>query len=309
MPEGLSTEVWDRIVELRDEKLKKELEVNLSAIELARREAFVSRRECEEDALKASVDNILELLDASQVRRLKNATDVEILVPVKQGQMEVNHDSDFEPNYEDTVLIPSGIVEDLNTKVVALGNVKVEHLRSVMELRTAIHVLEWENKKLKMMAKDYTADTRAVQLLRVTKDLVSDEGVSLTERHRRENEVLEKSIEKLRETLEKTVAQRKKTLREIESKRRSLAREDAHLNPSYDELRVAVQERDVVHKVYVANRGPDVVRQTLKDAASKRRLRNTVQTQREDIAMLKAELERLRLRTFPAFPPGQLAPF
>eukprot|EP00038_Savillea_parva_P020088 m.30364 g.30364 ORF g.30364 m.30364 type:complete len:1564 (+) comp4700_c0_seq1:36-4727(+) len=309
MPEGLSPELWDRVVELRDEKLHSELEVNRSAIELARREAFASRRHAEEVALENTVENILEQLDASQQKRFEGATDVEILVPVKQGQMEVYHDSDFEPNYDNTVLIPSRLVEDLNNQVVALGNIKVEHLRSVMQLRTAVHVLEWENKRLKMMAEDHTVNTRAVQLLRVTKDLVRDEGVSLSERHRRENESLEKSIEKLQEALQRTVAQRKKTLREIESKRKSLAREEAELTPNYDDLRVAVQEREVVHKVYVANRGPDTIRQTLKDAAAKRRLQNEVQAQQEDIAALNAELERLRLRTFPTFAAGQRAPF
>lgn len=186
---------------------------------------------------------------------------------------------------------------------------QIEHLRSVMQLRTAVHVLEWENKRLRMVSDDHTTNTKAVQLLRVTKDLVQDEGVSLAERHRRENEVLEKSIEKLQQTLQKTVAQRKKTIREIQAKRKNLAREEEELKPGYDDLKVAVQEREVVHKVFVANRGPDLVRQRLKDAALKRRLKNTMQTQQEEIMMLEGELERLRMRTFPAFAPGQRAPF
>jgi hypothetical protein len=186
---------------------------------------------------------------------------------------------------------------------------QVEHLKSVMQLRTAVHVLEWENNRLKMAAEDHTANTKAVQLLRVTKDLVRDEGVSLAERHRRENEVLEKSIEKLRTALEKTVRQRKKTVRDIQAKRKTLTREEDDLKPGYEDLRVAVQEREVVHKVFLANRGPDLVRQRLKDAALKRRLKNTVMSQDDEIQMLESELERLRMRTFPAFAPGQRAPF
>jgi hypothetical protein len=117
--------VWDRIVELREEKLRSELEVNHSATELAHRDAFFARREAEEGALTSQVESILDELDASRQKRFEGATDVEILVPVKQGQMEVIHASDFEPNYENTVLIPSGMVEALNNQVVALGDIKV----------------------------------------------------------------------------------------------------------------------------------------------------------------------------------------
>lgn len=114
-------------MELREEKIQSEIEVNRSALELNHREAFTARRESEEEGLVQTVETILDDLDASQQKRFEGATDVEILVSVKQGQMEVNHVSDFEPNYEDTVLIPNTVIEDLNNQVVGLGNIKVRN--------------------------------------------------------------------------------------------------------------------------------------------------------------------------------------
>jgi len=307
--EGMSDELWDKVTELRDEKLASELQVNTSLVELTHREAFAARREVEETDLESQVEDVLDQLDASQQKRFEGATDVEILVSVKQGQMEVFHNSDFEPNYENTVLIPKAMIEALNGRVVALGDIKVDHLKSVMELRTKVHVLEWENRRLQMLAEDHMVNTKAVQLLRVTKELVDDDGVPLAQRHRKENEILETSIEKMQRTLKRSVLQRKKTIRDIESKRNALIQEEDELQPAYEELKNAVQEREVVHKVFVANRGPDMVRVRLKDAAHKTRLKKTLQHQRQEVAMLNAELERLRMRTFPAFAPGQRPPF
>jgi hypothetical protein len=136
--------------------------------------------------------------------------------------MEVFHTDDFEPNYENTVLIPRRIVDDLNKQVcvcvcvwggggppggappppppththahsrshstwlpqvIALGNIKVDHLKSVMQLRTVVHVLEWELKRLTMECEDHTSNIRALQLMRVTKDLLHDEGIPLAEKY------------------------------------------------------------------------------------------------------------------------------
>ena len=60
---------------------------------------------------------------------------VELLVQVKQGQMEVFHTDDFEPNYDNTVLIPRTVVDDLNKQVRNSFSVHIEGVRSKSRAR------------------------------------------------------------------------------------------------------------------------------------------------------------------------------
>lgn len=57
---------------------------------------------------------IVEELKVCRDERLDHEVNVEILVPIKQGSLEVQHTNDFEPEYSLARLIPASVIHDLN---------------------------------------------------------------------------------------------------------------------------------------------------------------------------------------------------
>ncbi len=86
-------------------------------------------------------------------------------------------------------------------------------------------------------------------------------------------------------------------------------RENGTLDPQARTLSVQVEERAALHGVSEAMRAQGGPQHRARANAARRRLLDTRARQSEEIGALQAELERMRLRTFPAFAPGHRALF
>ncbi len=149
-PEGASAKAWETTVVLREEKLQMEANVRVQAANLADMTAYVKRcTEAAEQARSLS-SNVLDELTLVQTMRSEAIVDASILIVLKHGQVEVVHPNEFDPEFQDAILVHRSVVEDLNAILRKLGAAKVDHLRRRMELRKGIHMLEWELRRLQM---------------------------------------------------------------------------------------------------------------------------------------------------------------
>ena len=308
-PDGVPDEAWDRLVALREQKLQSDRELAIVQAELNSMQDYRERRKGEDTRVSRQIETLLENLTSNREARFIDAVNVEVLVPIKQGLVEVHHDNDFEPEYQAAVLIPRKLVEELNAQVLQLGNVKLDHMKERMQFRKRSHMLEWEHKKLKMMREDLIQKTHDIQMLRVTRNISLGGGASQEDKNRRENDVLEKTIKRLKESMEKKVATRKRVVAEISRDIKSYSSQNRSLGPQVQSLNVTVDEHATVHRVFLANKGPNQAQERLKAAARRRRMLDVVKVQDSEIGALKEEVDRMRRKTFPAFIPGHRAAF
>ena len=123
-PEGLEDRIWQFLVQARAEKIENEALVFAKGDELAEAQAYLSRRQAELEETETEWDSTLRTLQSLQDARVDLRLNTETLITVRQGHVELHHDNDFDPDFEDAILIPRSAVESLNGTLRKLGKVR-----------------------------------------------------------------------------------------------------------------------------------------------------------------------------------------
>ena len=142
MPDGLSLDIWNKLVEIRDKKILLELDVYTTGRSLKETQALVQNVLDESDMIKSEMEKTINDLNQFLEYKFKNVYDLECLFQFKQGQVEVPQ-APIVTNYTDAVLVHRSVVENLNEQVRHLGQLKVEALTEMKDYRKGIHALEW----------------------------------------------------------------------------------------------------------------------------------------------------------------------
>jgi len=246
------------------------------------------------------MEDVFRELGDLKLRRQRATLDLEVQLMLKQGQDEVQLPARV-TDYGDAVLLPRAAVESLNLHIRTLGKAKVEFLTEIKDFKKGIHLLEWENTKADMDAADLVAKTRDVQLLRVTKNLQELIKGGDDERLAQEVAAIERRMEHSAMSHERKLADRKKSVSKIKRAVRKKVDETDALRDQLRDLELAVAERSRIHGVQTLHHNEHGPEQRLKDVAVRRKLVDLAKAQAEEIAALREEVERLRMRTFPAF--------
>lgn len=142
MPDGLSLDVWNKLVEIRDKKIALEQDVYSSGRSLKETQLLVQNALDDCDNIKSEMEKTMNDLNQFLEYKFRNIYDLECLFEFKQGQVEVPQ-APIVTNYTDAVLVHRSVVENLNEQVKHLGQLKVEALTEMKDYRKGIHALEW----------------------------------------------------------------------------------------------------------------------------------------------------------------------
>lgn len=237
----------------------------------------------------------------------------------------------------DSMLLHRGVVQDLNQMIQRHGGGKVDTLVAIKDFKKGIYDLQWENTKLHMESDDLVERTKQVQLARVSKnfqEVIKGAATKDEDGAGRKGEMasLEAHIDHNRKLYVRTVAEKKKELGKMRQKMRDKAAQNDEISAQVAEMDVAVGEQKRVKDQRgggselmdlrgggnqsgrsIGSQGGSLGRGVgggAASAASERKMRALVTQQKlkdiaiaqaEEIMMLRTELERARLRTFPSF--------
>jgi len=303
LPEGCSDEIADRLVELRESKITMELEVKQKATQLMQ----LNRRlaELSENQSEASVqlDHARDELSRLQQERVMDTCDIIMFRKVKQGQVEVEgQENEMLHDGGTGALIEVDTVHQLNRVVRSLGKEKFDLMEETKSFRNKIHAVNWENQMLQLKATDVAENIRYFQLLWVTKDLQVAIKGGQDDRKTAQNVTLEKQMGHCKEMQENKVEDMKQRLFKAHKQIRSKELENEKLGEYVQDLAVSVAQREKILRVRQS--GPDAVDESeykMQEVIWRRLVLEEARQQSEDISILKAEVDRLRQRTFPSF--------
>lgn len=229
--------------------------------------------------------------------------DLEIPLTVRQGQVEVDAPS---PG-DDSILMHRTAVERVNSVIRDHGDRKVEILTAIKDFKKGIYELQWVNQRLEMEAEDWVEKTREFQLLRVTKDLqqalrsgTAENSSSL------EVQLLEKNLEHQQRLHVKNLADRDAALRRVEVQISERRKQNRSLQRQLGDLEDMITDERRIQVSQAAEKGDEaaqdeVLQRRMRSLVTQARLRDIAKAQEAEIQALRAELERVRLRTFPSF--------
>ncbi|XP_041476459.1 cilia- and flagella-associated protein 43-like isoform X2 [Lytechinus variegatus] len=300
MPEGVEPHTWRHMCDLRKAKVISEQEVKAHALTLADMNGYLQRRQEEDERLRGDIDDLLDALNRLREERLRFTCNLEVQLVLKQGQVEVNVD-EFIADFDDSVLLHRSVVEDLNASIRQLGELKITAMKESKDFRKGIHVLEWEHKKMIMQIEDLLEKAKVIQMLKVSREL---QGFLHNEDHegkkQQQIQTLEHTLENQRAHHDKTVGERKQTISKLKHVIRQKEVDNATLDRELEEMTVMVSERKHINNVNAAARSDTGSAKRMQDIVQRRKLVDLAKAQAQEVAVLRAEVERLRMRTFPA---------
>ena len=298
-PDILEVEVWERFTDARRIKVDSELEVKHHNQKIQDLNSYLQRKVDEDEAMRNKIEKAFQHLNELRDKKLKFLMNLEIQLLLKQGQVEVDPGV-FATKFDNALLIHRSVIEDLNSQIVTLGEGKVSAMIDCKDYYKNIHLLEWEHEKMHMDAEDLNAKTRDIQTLRVTKELqqfLFEENNA--QRMQKEIQTLEKTI-KLNENMQlKKTGDKKRILDRLNHLIRDKEGECSTLDEELKELAVSLVERQQIQEACVADMVP-AADQRMKDIVARRKLVDLAKSQSQEVAVLRAEVERLRMKTFPA---------
>ena len=307
-PEGCETVWWERLVETRHRKLENEAAIRTKQVALADKGRHLSRLQERDEAVRVELEKSTRELEALRAGRAQRARDLEIPLRVKQGQVETvgsqGLSSQVGPDADpDALLLDRTVVEDLNDVISTRhGAQKLDILSAIKDFKKGIYEMQWINKSLDMRTTDVVEKIREFQLMRVTRQLQEYVKSGEDTTNSQEVTVLESRLEHNRRLHDKKIDQKRRLLRRAAAGLRDKAEQNSHIRANVEDLERSVEDQARIKDESTTQVLPEeVASRRMRSLVTQRKLQDIGKAQAEEITLLRNELERLRLRTFPSF--------
>uniref|UniRef100_A0A8D2IPN9 Cilia- and flagella-associated protein 43 n=1 Tax=Varanus komodoensis TaxID=61221 RepID=A0A8D2IPN9_VARKO len=301
-PEGLDLVSWERFCAARRIKVESEQQIKQKALTLAEMQTFLQKRTEDDEQLRKDIEHVFTELNLLREEKMRFQLDLMVQFLFKQGQVELEG-TNLIPDYTDAILINRSIIEELNSVIRAQGERKVASMVESKDFRKGIFQLEWEHKKMQMQVEDLNQKARDIQKLNVTKDhQIFLSVINYDSRINHEVSIMEGTLNFLDKVHKKNMQQREKVIKELEKQISLKDLANQKLSKELQEMLVAVSERRHIHDATDSELlNQKMAKEHYEDILQRQQLVDLAKAQAQELTILQAEVERLRMRTFPAF--------
>lgn len=300
MPEGLDPKIWMKFCQIRRAKFLKEQQVRNSALTLAEINAFHQEKIEGNENLRNEIEEIEVELKKLKRRRQQFDIDIEIQLLLKQGQVELETET-FIYNFLDSVIIHRCIVEELNGRIKELAEQKISSMEESKEFKKGIFQQEWEHRKMMMEMEDLRQKMNNIQFLKVTREV--QEYLALEDYDGKksfETEQLEKSLSGIREIHNRKFAKIIEDIKRLRMMVFQKQKDNESFSKQIEILNVEVNDRYHITDVSSEKREYLQTEKKYRTIKQRKKLVDLAKSQAAELAVLRKEVERLRMKTFPA---------
>ncbi|XP_697139.4 cilia- and flagella-associated protein 43 [Danio rerio] len=301
MLEGLDPAVWERFCLARRAKVESEQKVKLKALTLAEMQAFLQRRIDEDDEAQLEIKNLIDELNGLCDEKMRFRLDSMVQIVLQQGQVEVEA-GEFIADYSNALLIQRKVVEDLNSTIRALGDQKIATMVECKDFRKGIIQQEWEHRRMRMQLEDLSNKARNIQTLRITQDI--QDYLNETNNDNRVSKqltTLERTLDLQKTAHQKKIEICKKQKRQLDRQVAKMQEKNAALDLRVAEMEITVAERRNFYEAAAMEDNQETESdKNYQDILLRKKLLAIARAQSEELLLLRAELEKLRMKNFPS---------
>ena len=227
---------------------------------------------------------------------------------LKQGIVQLDGiDMSSGQEYSQCTLVERHEIESLNELILTKGNEKLDEMKKQIQFKQQIRLFQWELRRFHMIEEDLRQKMRDIQLFKLSKNVqqliegnkITADGKNPAELEKQERIKLEKHEQKLllqKQTAEKNFKRRLMSLK-ADNKQKSV--ENDELNNVIQALAHTLAEKRLLDEV-ARDRAGQQAKRKMQMIVKRRRLVEMARAQAQHLAVLHGELERMRMRTFPA---------
>ena len=271
---------------------------------------------------RQNIEDELSTIDANIQKNFLANLPVQILI--REGLCQLDGtDMTSGQEYAQCTLVEKHEIETLNEQILLIGKKKLDEMKKSIQFKQQIRLNQWELQRLTMKKEDLQEQIRHIQLFKLSKDVQKQIEMTRKENSSTGNTIggssdtnsdnnadKQKRMTNIISKLEKRLAvqqrmqeNQKKTLKKkanvikIESQAKSSENSDLH--HIIEHLAHTVAEKKLLDDAS-RERAGQMAKKKMQIIVKRRQLVETVKQQAQDLAMLQNELERMRMRTFPA---------
>lgn len=304
-PDGLDHAIWGRFLEYKATKLSSEVELRKAADALAAAQQKLAVALEEDKAARGQEEGVSTLLEDLEERVASLLRDLDMWFELKQGQVEVDQ-SAVGTDSTDARVLNVGVVQAFNTEITGMGGEKVAILEQLKQAKSEMHRNEWLNERADLMLRNMELKIKELQLLRVTRSLQTNlkKGEDNPAEKAAEVARLSARFAELGKVHATRVATRETKLQRIMWLVRQKRKENNALGAESASAEVVLEERQRMKEKRAQSAPSGTGRRSIRNVMANSKLMSIARSQQDEQAFLQSELERLRRRSFPAFPQG-----
>ncbi|CAD7947262.1 unnamed protein product [Amoebophrya sp. A25] len=323
--DGIGKANFELMLDLKHQKQLLEIEIqklNGVHVEMLK---LLDYYQGEVDSARAVFEKEVDDLRAHQSMIDNEDEDYEVMIQLKQGQVEVPPAA-VVTDYSDAITFHKEVVEGRNRRIIDLGAEKVAILESVREFRKKINLVIYDQAMLALQKTDLNERTKDVQFLKVTKDVQELLKGGDEKKRQKAIELLERKLDHIGKTTVSTVAALKMKHSKTSMELKKLQQLNLSLSDELEDLVSSVSEREKIKKLS-AGSGPEPAplhqigkrkkiiggggaiaevnykagNPRFAEARRRKVMQDRISNNDEELKGLRTELDRLRQKTFPSF--------
>ncbi|CAF3379261.1 unnamed protein product [Rotaria sp. Silwood1] len=265
-------------------------------------------REGELTKKSVEFEQIQNLLITTKDAHIDDMFDLYVQIVLKQGQVEVqSQPADLPPDQyrnTDVELINRHEVEDLNKSIIESANLKIRQMEKTKGVVNELQSMKWEKEKLTYEITDLKQRAQDITFLKVTRNvqeyLACSNDTAFESQKQRELQMLEATIEKMKQRFDDQKSIKGDEIRKLQYDNLSIANVTLAVDEALQNANVNLYERKNIIDQRIVEQSKADQQDRIHQVVRRRRLVDLAKAQAQEVAYLRAEVERLRMKTFPA---------
>ncbi|KAL1501408.1 hypothetical protein ABEB36_006732 [Hypothenemus hampei] len=300
LPPTIDEHTWRLICKHRRLRIEYEIRVRAGQIQILEAEAAINIFQKRVVTQKEKILILNTVLNKTRKDRLHLIHNKQVQLVLRRGLVEIPLNGDLFTDFADAILVPKSEIEYVNKLIFNAGQLKLKTIEKNLNFRRKMMAAEWEHMELRMKINDFIEQKKDIEKVKFTKEM----QVYLKNKNlgrKAEVESYEMEIELLAVAYENRITDKKEKVKKINKQLRTFKESNKQLDQTIKEVNIDLCYYKMEKDYDVEEKEKNMLQARLKGMLQRNELVQLMQKNHNEILVLQAELELLRLRTFPTF--------